>query len=326
MPNFTPFWEQPNISEEKTIVDNVSANMADIGVDFSFFSSDQAKKLDSGAQDEKASKKKLSKPKVAIAGAVMPDREIMNPIPGANVAETDYAKSYAETNNLIRGAIVQTDELSAEIKQDIDEIRASKTIKNKYTYITNLTASASALISTKISAIKELNSVITQGHNLELNRFKTLKIDQKDDNDDMKMMDIYSAFVNTPVGVYTPSTPSIQDLTLGVNGQNPTVNAIEMVAPGIGGGNLTPEQNRMRMEANPNIQTVVRYDQSTGQRCFDVIDKTNGMSIPNYPRPDAFLLEDTTIDVHAGIARNRNINMVWPLMLDGSNAMPISEY
>jgi hypothetical protein len=80
------------------------------------------------------------------------------------------------------------------------------------------------------------------------------------------------------------------------------------------------------MESNPNIQVVVRYDQTTGQRFFDVMDKNTGMSVPNYPRPDNFLLEDTTIDVHSGIARNRNINAVWPLVISGSNSMNINEY
>ena len=317
---FRPFWQM------STDVDsNTSAPMeSDIGVDFSFFSGDNAKKIDGGAQDTTSSKKR-SKPKVAVNGEVLPEREIVNPIPGAAVAEVDYARSYAETNNLIRGAIMQSDELSNEIKQDIDAVRSSKTIKNKFTYITNLTASASALLNTKISAIKELNSTITQAHNLELNRMKTMKLNEAEANDDAKMMDIYSAFVNTPIGTYTPNTPNIQDLTLGVNNPNGPVAPIEMAAANGLNANLTAEQNRMRMENNPNIQTVVRYNQSTGQRMFDVVDSSTMTSIPNYPRPDAFLLEDTTIDVHAGIARNRNINTVWPLIVDGSNVV-INEY
>lgn len=296
-------------------------------VDFSFFSKDDAKKIEDGTDIEATpKKKKTSKPKVAINGEVLPDRDLANPVPGASVAEMDYARSYNETNNLIRGAIVQADELSAEIKQDIDTVRSSKTIKNKYTYVTNLTASASNLISTKIAAIKELNNAITQGHNLELNRLKALKLDQSETNDDMKMMDMYTAFINTPIGTYTPNAaPSVQDLTLGVNSQNGNISNVDLPGAVVNNGQnqvaLTPEQNRMRMEANPNIQTVVRYDQATGQRFFDVIDSTNGMSIPNYPRPDNFLLEDTTIDIHAGIARNRNINTVWPLIVEGSNIL-----
>jgi hypothetical protein len=87
---------------------------------------------------------------------------------------------------------------------------------------------------------------------------------------------------------------------------------------------LTPEQVRMRMENNPNIMAVVKFNQSTGQRYFDVIDTTNGQSIPNYPRPDAFLLENTTIDIHSMSARNKNIDTVWPLILIGDG--DVSEY
>lgn len=300
------------------------ANSGGVDVSFSFFSSDNAKNIPDKTDIIANSKKKTTKPKVAVNGEVVPDR-LVNPIPGATVAETDYASTYNETNNLIRGAIIQADELSAEVKQDLDSVRASKTIKNKYTYITNLAATAGSLITTKIAAIKELNSTITQAHNLELNRMKTLKLNEAETNDDMRMMDIYSAFVNTPVGSYTPATPNIQDLTLGVNNPNGSVSGVEMVVSNPVQA-LTPEQNRMRMESNANIQVVVRYDQTSGQRCFDVIDKSTGMSVPNYPRPDNFLLEDTTIDVHTGIARNRNINAVWPLVISGNNTMNITEY
>lgn len=302
--------------------------MDDMNINFDFFTSDAAASLDSGndtslATTEPKKRKRVSK--VEVDGKITSNKDMENPIPGGNVIDADYANSYSETNSLIRGAIMQADELSAEIKQDIDSVRSSKTLKNKYTYVTNLTASASALISTKIAAIKELNSTITQAHNLELNRLKALKLNEADANDDMKMMDMYSAFINTPIGTYTPSVPSIQDLTLGVNADNGNVSGVEMVPTQQQAGSpLTAEQNRMRMESDPNIQTVVRYNQSTGQRCFDVIDKRNGASIPNYPRPDNFLLEDTTIDIHAGIARNRNINSVWPLVMEGSNA--VTEY
>ena len=300
----------PNATSEKNI-----------GVDFSFFTSEEASSVpvEVGPKDKKKKK--------ATTITVVPEDQLgvngmVNPVPGADIAETNYHTSYSETNNLLRGAIVQADEMSAAIKGDIDEIRSSKTIKGKYTYLTNLTASASSLLSTKISAIKELNSTITQAHNLNLNRFKTLKMDKSEVNDDMKMMDIYSAFVNTPVGVYTPPAPSIQDITLGVNNPTGGVAGVEMVATnGSPVAGLSPEQSRMRMESNPNIQTVVRYNQATGQRCFDVIDTATGISIPNYPRPDNFLLEDTTIDIHTQIARNRNINQVWPLILDGNNIM-----
>lgn len=312
--NVTASNEKPESEEEKF----------NMGVNFSYFTSDKAV-IDTGESKETKKKASTKKIKVTVNGEER-TADLTNPIPGADVATVNYSKSYEETNSMLRQAIYQTDELSAEVKADIDDIRASKTLKNKYTYVTNLTASASALLSTKISAIKEMNSTITQAHNLELNRMKALKPDKSDENDEMKMMDIYSAFVNTPIGTYSPQAPSIQDLTLGVNSANPNVNAVEMVNPSAAPqGNLTPEQTRMRLESNPNIEVVVRYNQSTGQRYFDVIDKTTMVSVANYPRPDAFLLEDTTIDVHTGIARNRNINTVWPLIIEGAVGS-INEY
>ncbi len=320
----------PSIFESFKVDEIQAPSMSEsVFPDFDFFTSEKASNiLDTPASGSaKKSTKKRSQKTTVVSEESIGINGMVNPIPGGGIADTDYSKSYSETNNLLRGAIMQADELSAEIKSDIDAIRSSKTMKSKYTYLTNLTASAGSLLSTKISAIKELNSTITQAHNLELNRFKTLKLDKSEDNDDMKMMDIYSAFVNTPVGSYTPSTPSIQDITLGVNGGTPNVAAVEMVANNTGitqAAGLTAEQNRMRMESNPNIQTVVRYNQSTGQRFFDVIDKNTGASVPNYPRPDDFLLEDTTIDIHTGIARNRNINTVWPLVIDGG--ITVNEY
>lgn len=299
--------------------DMVAFDDGDIGVNFSFFTSDKASSIATIDDKETETKKKKSKPKTV---EVVPTIHEANAKPG--VVDVDYASTYGETTGLLRGAIIQADQMSSEIQSDLDSVRSSKTLKGKYTYITNLTSAKASILSTKIAAIREMNSTITQAHNLELNRMKALKLDQKAENDDMRIMDIYSAFVNQPVGVYTPPTASIQDITLGVNNPNGAVSGVEMISPSQA-GNLTPEQNRMRLESNPNIQTVVLYDQTTGQRSFDVIDKATGVSVPNYPRPDNFLLEDTTIDVHSGIARNRNVNAVWPLVLLGSNTF-VNEY
>ena len=302
----------------------ITANKGDsIGFDVScFVSEDNSTSIRNDTNKPKKRSTKTKSSPIVVDPTV--SAHLDNPIPGAGVAETDYSRTYGETSALLRGAIAQADQLSGEIKEDIDAVRASKTLKNKYTYITNLTGTASALLGTKISAIKELGSIATQINKMELDRFKTLKLDSKEETDDKRMMDIYSAFVNTPVGSYV--APSMQDLTIGVNAQNASINSIEMVAPGTNTPvTLTPEQNRMRMESNHNIQVVVRYDQSTGQRSFDVIDTNTGASIHNYPRPDDFLLEDTTIDVHSKIARNRNINQVWPLVTVGGSGF-INEY
>lgn len=281
-----------------------------------YFMSDDAIIID---DSPKKNKKNRSVEKIDDAVIIRDQQQNNNNNPGSAVIDANYAKSYNETNNLIKTTIVQTDELCSEIKEDLDVLRNNKTLKNKYTYITNMSSTISALLGTKIMAIRELNSSITQAHNLELNRLKALKLNEDKQNDEMKMMDIYSAFVNAPVGSYNPNVPAIADLN-----SNGGTKAIEMSASGSSNGYLTPEQVRMRMEQNPNIRTVVKYNQSTGARYFDVVDSSTGESIPNYPRPDEFLLEDTTIDVASGIARNRNVNEVWPLVLEGSSS--IEEY
>ena len=298
--NFAPI---VNMEEEKT---------NSIGVDFSAFSKDGGLVVKDD-NDKKSKKKKMV---VSYQGEIIPDK-VTN-----NTESNNYINSFGKTNAMLELAIAQTDQLSAEVKEDIDTIRSSKTLKNKYTYITNLTASSASLISTKIAAIKEINSTISQSHKLELDRLKSIRDSEKEQNDDSRMMDLYKAFVNTPVGTYTsPNIPSISDMTMAPNGGT---NIASIAMGDLPSTQLTPEQVRMRMENNPNITTVVKFNQSTGQRYFDVIDRTNGASIPNYPRPDAFLLDNTNIDIHAMSARNKDLDTVWPLVLIGDG--DISEY
>lgn len=284
----------------------------DIGVDFSSFTNEGGMTFQDDTEKKTRNRKKMT---VSYQGEVLPDRVI------SAGQENTYLQSFGKTNAMLEAAIAQTDQLSIEVKEDIDTIRASKTLKNKYTYITNLTASSASLISTKIAAIKEINSTISQSHKLELDKAKSIRDSEKDQSDDSRMMDLYKAFVNTPVGTYTsPNIPSISDMAMA-----PGMNGVMSIAMGdIPDGQLTPEQVRMRMENNPNIMTVVKFNQSTGQRFFDVIDRTNGASIPNYPRPDPFLLDNTNIDIHAMSARNKDLDTVWPLVLVGDG--DISEY
>ncbi len=82
---------------------------------------------------------------------------------------------------------------------------------------------------------------------------------------------------------------------------------------------MTPEQNRMLMDGNPNIETVVVYDPSTGSKAFDVIDTSTGSPVANYPRPDPIMLDDTTIDFASGIASNTNIGQNWKVVTLGND-------
>ena len=229
-----------------------------------------------------------------------------------------YNQSYDETNFLLRQTIGQINNLSNDVQQEINNIKASKTIKSKYKYLADLSSTAGTLLGTKISAIREMNSAISKCHDLELKRLKDLKDSQAQQDDDKYIADLYASYVNTPIG--TGPTPIVRQLQA-----NNTINDQAMMMGGIPTSedsgyenyinNLTPEQNRMIMDGNPNIKTIVVYDQISGDKYFDVIDTTTNTSVPNYPRPDRLILDDTVIDFSNGIATNNNIGQNWEVMV-----------
>ena len=327
MEYYYPFSPSPDVEEKfpakKNPLDGYST------IDFSFFESDDAKvkptetEIIAADEVEKNKKPVTRNKKVKDIESATATTQIQD---NTNIP---YARSYDETNAMLHQTIVQADVLVSEIKGDLDKIRGSSTMKSKYTYITNLTSAEAGLLGSKIQAIREINSSISKAHELELKRAKDLKDMQRDQqNDDARMMDMYNAFINSPMGMYQNSLnmPTIPDMLLGTNGLNPTVQGVSMAA----GANtqqqqqLTPEQLRMRMEANPNIEEVVMYEPSTGRRWFEVVDNSTGTPVPNYPKSDEFLLADCTIDVRTGTARNRNIDKVWRLVnIEGG---PINEY
>lgn len=239
-----------------------------------------------------------------------------------------YIRTYDETQNLLRGTIAQIDSLTYDVNTQLAAIKDSRTIKGKYKYISDLAMTQSGLINAKLNAIREINKTITDTHNLELRRMKDNQAITNEKDDDKRIMDLYNAFIKTPVsagvGGYAALGPDIQQTALlesnGINrvGVDSYGNAVEDIGYQQYLNNLTPEQNRMRFEKDPNIQTVVVYDQSTGDRHFDVIDMRTGQSVPNMAIPDQFLLENMTINLRTGTARNSNANMDFPLVVVGN--------
>lgn len=234
-----------------------------------------------------------------------------------------YGRSYDETNNMLRYSIAQIDTISNDIKNELDNVRKSKTLKGKYKYISDLCATASSLISTKVSAIREINSSTTSSLKLELQRAKDNKasamMNQQDD--DKYIADLYNAYINTPVNAGTSSVfanmapTSNPALIGGVPINNSSMNEEQNYQNYL--QNMTPEQNRMLIGDNPNIETVVVYDPNTGDKSFDVIDTSTGIPVPNYPRPDPILLDDTIIDFQSGIASNSNLGQNWKVVVLG---------
>ena len=234
-----------------------------------------------------------------------------------------YEDTYEETNDMLRVSIAQLDILAGDVKGEIDHIRGSKTLKGKYKYISDLCATASSLVSSKISAIKEINSVKTKCHELEIRRIKDIKSAAANQQDDDKYIaDLYNAYINTPIGA--AQHPALQYTSSNVAGNMGALMSGMNVVPANEEqnfnnfmNNLTPEQNRMILGDNPNIETVIVYDPNTGDKMFDVVDTSTGMPVPNYPRPDRGLLDDTSIDFGTGIASNTNIGQSWKVVVIG---------
>ena len=79
-------------------------------------------------------------------------------------------------------------------------------------------------------------------------------------------------------------------------------------------GNLTPEQNLMLYEQNPNVKQVVVFDHSTGNKFFQYMDMSTGQVIPNLPTYDQDFMADTTLDLAKGVAKNLNLNETFPIV------------
>lgn len=233
-----------------------------------------------------------------------------------------YNDSYSETNNMLKSVIYQSDMMSNAINKDLTDIRSSKTLKKKYDYISLLSSTSSQLLGTKVTAIRELNKSITDSHNLELKRTKELKLNSMEQDDDKKISDLYNAFISTPMGVNSGFIPQSREMTYVPAG------GIDLGSQEVGYekylSNISPEQNMMRYENNPNVKTVVKYWSDTGARAFDVIDLTTGASVNNVSLPDPLFLENLTIDVRNSIARDTNLDRTYPLVVIGNKN--IAEY
>lgn len=229
-----------------------------------------------------------------------------------------YNSTYEDTTNMLKISIGQIDSLTGELKEDLNSVRASKTLKNKYNYIPEMSSTLGSLLSTKLAAIREINKTITDSHNLELKRMKDLKLTDNEKDDDKYIMDMYNAFISTPVsgGALGPST---MDLTMPYTNNivRSTIGDNQDAGFELYQKNMGPTQQAMRLERDPNIQTVVMFEPESGRRWFDVVNTTTGESIPNVPRPDQMFLEDTTIDVNSKLARNTNLDQTYPLVLSG---------
>ena len=238
-----------------------------------------------------------------------------------------YQMAYNETNQQLDDAIQQLNMLGGEIMTDLQMVRASKTLKNKYGYINDMTENAVGIINAKISAIKEKNKTINDVNNLEIRRIKELKLQTSDEDDNTRIANLYNAFINTPIAtnsrILGPSPQEMMMVGAGDQYARAAIGPIDDTA--LWQASLSPSDNRMLLDAQGKIETVVIYDESTGNRFYDVIDKQTRQSVPNVEKPDNSDIYSLDINVRGGYAKDTNRNIIYPLIVINGN-MSINEY
>ena len=250
-----------------------------------------------------------------------------------------YEKGYIDNAKLLYSAIAQTESMYNNIDDELSKFRENKSYggRNRIMHISNYMNTQVGLINTKITAVRELNSVRNKINDLVLKKEQMMK-DTNEENSDKSIMDAYYALVNAPryglpsVKQNLPPASINTGLTMAGNNiptgsfstsvvRGPMIQSEEDISFQEYQNNLTPVQKKMIADKDPNIKTVVVYDQTSGNKWFDVIDVTTGKSIPGIQRPAEFLLDNMRIDIRNGLGVNSNTNMTFPLVLLGTQAI-----
>ena len=232
--------------------------------------------------------------------------------------DDSYYDRYNKTNALLDQTIYEIDDLNLAVKKELKAITASKTIKKKYEYISELAGTSGSLLSTKVTAIRELNKSITDSANLEIKMARESK--QVEESDDKRIMDMYNAFINTPIGSYTaPAAPSNVDMVLGNTGVPIMTNVGGVQSDDVGYdqylNNMSPEQRKIQVEASGRqIKTCVVFDPETGHRYFENFDLETNQPVPGLPLPEPQFLDEVNINMNTGVARDTNLNITYPLI------------
>lgn len=241
--------------------------------------------------------------------------ETTNPSP----EDESYEKKYEGTTSMLMNSVAQLDAGVMEMQGDVNLIRASKTLKRKYEYLSAIQGTIGQYIGTKVSALREINSTITKCNELELKRAKELRDKEGDQNTDKAIMDMYNAFISMPTDLNSTGMPTVSQLTLNpaMTGISPT-NIMGDMSEEAGMqnylNNMSPAQRLSMYEQDPNVQEVVVYDNTTGARRFEVMNVATGEIIPNVDKHDMMFMEDTVLDLNTHVARNLNLNESFPII------------
>ena len=252
--------------------------------------------------------------------------------------EEQYEKGYTQTVGLLAGAIQQTQSIYENIETELQNYRKNRAYggKSRMMQMTELMNTQMSVVNTKINAIRELNNVRNKINDLVMRKTQMDK-DAIDENSDKAVMDAYYAMINASQYGLTPMQAPLAPSTLntGVNMSGQTIptsmisgasiipanpDSAPAADPSFDAykANLTPVQRKMILDNDPNIKTVVVYDQGSGNKYFDVVNVQTGQSVPGVTRPAEFLLDNMRIDARNGIAVNSNVNQTYPLVIVGS--------
>nr|DAT97598.1 MAG TPA: hypothetical protein [Caudoviricetes sp.] len=236
------------------------------------------------------------------------DNSDINPNAPDNIV---YKDTYQDTTDMLKSTIAQSDQLASELKLELDAVRSSKSLKGKYMYLSNISSALGNLLNLKVSAIKEINNSIKASNDAEYRRYKDARAAAVGVDDNKAIMDMYNAYISTPVGTLQNYTqPTTLDITAGINNVIRVDNTDTTAGYTAFMNNITPEQNAIIQESNPDIEQVIVYDQATGKKYFDWVNLKTMQSVPNMPYKDPMFLEDYVIDPRKKIARNVNLNSV----------------
>lgn len=236
-----------------------------------------------------------------------------------------YTQLFTDTNSQLDETINTLNILGSQVVTEMQTIGQSKTLRNKYPLFNEYAQTATTIATAKIAAIKEKNSTATQAARFELDRMKSIKSNANEEDDNTRIANLYNAFINTPVGVGHQLAPSMQDMILGGNtpaGPGFMSQSIGMDSTQAWQQSLDPAGQRMLLEAQGAIETVVMYDQSSGNRWYEVVDKNTRQPISGVEKPDNSTAYDLDINVRQGFAKDPNRGITYPLVvLQGNDTM-----
>lgn len=206
--------------------------------------------------------------------------------------------------------------MASELKLQFDSIKNNKVMKNKFMHLNECASAINSLLSTEIQCVREKTKIQSDCHNFEMKRSQAQKAAEAAVPDNKYVADLYQAYINMPTAQQVPNNPLT--MTAAVANNNPAYSYTPVMDDSADyanfHNNITPEQNRMILGDNPNIETVVCYNDATDEKYFMVIDNLTGQPVPNYPLPDEMMLQGADINKLTMTVSNSNFGEQWRLV------------